>query len=334
LTLDLFSPGTEATALSLRQAFDAWVAHRAQSGSSARSSRALRDESVQVYADMWQVFTAWCMRQGLDLETIDEASLTGFLDSLGGARDATVRYAKRMLRLVHRVALLEATQRDRELNPAFGAVAALPRYRFADTGLAEPLPEFLTASQARHLIAFLTERPVGARQSVPVPWQEVRNRTAVALQLGAGLTPGESRDLDLDSPVTQGGSQRGEPWAIAVPANGNYPARQTPLARWAGRQLRHWLEVRSAQAIPGPALFPSVRNGKPWSKASSAGAFQAVLQAAGIPTSGGSFKLRHTFALRQLTRHDPETVARWLGVQDPAIMERYQRVLFQPVDVV
>ncbi|MGA8053959.1 MAG: integrase, partial [Burkholderiales bacterium] len=102
-----------------------------------------------------------------------------------------------------------------------------------------------------------------------------------------------------------------------------------------GRQLAAWLTIRAAQTIPGDAPLPSTRSGKAWSKASSTVAFQRVLARAGITSpTGGTFKLRHTFALRQLERHAPHEVARWLGVQDPAIMERYRRVLYRPVDVV
>ena len=281
---------------------------------------------------MWQRFVAWCAHREVDLLTIDKSSLLAFLDSLGGAQEATPRYTQRMLRLIQRLAAHDASSHGHQLNPAIAAVAALPRYRFADAALEEPLPEFLRASQARRLMDFVTRRSDADRGSGT--WQDVRNRTAVALQLGAGLTPGEARALELDAVIVEGGSRHGEPWAIAVPANGNYAARQTPLARWAGRQLQYWLEVRANQAIPGSALFPSVRSGKPWSKPSAAEAFESVLEAAGISSIGGSFKLRHTFALRQLTRHDEDTVARWLGVTDPAIMERYRRVLFQPVDVI
>jgi integrase len=45
--------------------------------------------------------------------------------------------------------------------------------------------------------------------------------------------------------------------------------------------------------------------------------------------------LRHTFALRQLRRgRSAADVARWLGVVDPGVVERYRRVAFEPEDVV
>ena len=43
------------------------------------------------------------------------------------------------------------------------------------------------------------------RAATKQPWQEVRNRAAVALMLGAGVTSGEVRALELDDVVVSGG---------------------------------------------------------------------------------------------------------------------------------
>ena len=49
---------------------------------------------------------------------------------------------------------------------------------------------------------------------------------------------------------------------------------------------------------------------------------------------GGSFKLRHTFALRQLRRGTaPQQVAQWLGLSDVAALARYRMVLIAPAEV-
>lgn len=91
------------------------------------------------------------------------------------------------------------------------------------------------------------------------------------------------------------------------------------------------------QGIPGVMLFPSTKaTGKPWGKVAQYNAAKDVFRASGLDeVEGGSFRLRHTFALRQLRRgKSPEEVARWLGVSDPAVMARYRRVVLEPVDVV
>jgi len=128
---------------------------------------------------------------------------------------------------------------------------------------------------------------------------------------------------------------RERPWKIAIPAVGNSSARETPIAPWAGELLQHWLQVRADMKIPGEMLFPSTRTGKPWSKQSHYSASRRLLEEAGIEgEEGGTFRLRHTFALRQLRRGTaPEEVARWMGVE-VAVMERYKRVVSGPMDVV
>ena len=112
--------------------------------------------------------------------------------------------------------------------------------------------------------------------------------------------------------------------------------REAPLAAWAGRLLRVWLDTRSALQLPGNVLFAGTRDGRPWAKVSQYLAATSVLVGAGIQSAGGgSFVLRHTFALRQLGRgRAPQDVARWLGVRDAGVMERYRRIVFEPEDVV
>ena len=113
--------------------------------------------------------------------------------------------------------------------------------------------------------------------------------------------------------------------------------RETPVAPWAGQLLRYWLDVRAEQGVPGSMVFPATKStGKPWGKVAQYNAAKEVLQAAGVDdVEGGSFRLRHTFALRQLRRGKAaDEVARWLGVSDPAVMARYQRVISSPVDVI
>ncbi len=61
-----------------------------------------------------------------------------------------------------------------------------------------------------------------------------------------------------------------------------------------------------------------------------------MLTAAGLPgADGGSFRLRHTFALRQLQHgSSPEQVAQWMGLRDAAALARHRRLLMAPADIV
>ena len=150
------------------------------------------------------------------------------------------------------------------------------------------------------------------------------------------MSPGDVRAVLLASVTVTGARLPGVPWKIEVPADATSPARETPIAPWAGQLLRHWMDVRAELGIVGPYLFPSTKAGKQWNKVPQYLAAKAVLIASGFPedlASGGSFRMRHTFALRQLRRgKSPADVARWLGVADPAVMARYRRVLVAPVD--
>jgi integrase len=93
-----------------------------------------------------------------------------------------------------------------------------------------------------------------------------------------------------------------------------------------------WLSVRREQGIGGSLVFPATMSGKPWKRSSIYLACRSVLERAGVADpDGGSYKLRHTFAIRQLKRGKADAeVAAWLGVHDLAVIARYHRVLDRP----
>lgn len=339
-TLPLFAPHSDD---SHRKAFDHWLEDQKASGALRQTG------SISVYRDMWGSFVAWCLGQSprVDLDTLDTSDLEAFQAARYGMKAAdqslSPRHALRLLRLIDRVLRHHAAQSNMPPNTAASDwLHAHPEIHYAESAQADPLPEFLSVSEARRLITFLSEarpRPglAAARRDAhqAFSWQQLRNRTAVALQLGGGLAPGDVRALNLLAPVSAGGRVRDRPWKVLVPGNGNLPARETPIAPWAGELLQHWLQVRAQARILGEHLFPSTASGKPWSKEAHYKAAKAVLEEAGLDAAeGGSFKLRHTFALRQLRRGTSvDEVARWLGV-DPEAMGKYSRVITGPADVV
>ncbi|MBB3182050.1 site-specific integrase [Variovorax sp. Sphag1AA] len=280
----------------------------------------------------------------MTLSSLGVADLQAFQAARFGRKTSdlslTPRYTLRLMRLIDRVLRHHAAQSDASPNTAaIDWIAAVPAVRYADSAPADPLPEYLSMIEAKHLIAFLSEarpRPGSRRDAqAAFSWQEVRNRVSVALQLGAGLTPGDVRALTLNSPVSQGGRVQGRPWKLHVPGDGDSPAREAPIAPWAAELLRHWLDVRSEMGIAGHFLFPSTRTGKQWQKPSQYECARRVLAEAGLDSQeGGSFRLRHTFAIRQMRRGStPEQVAGWLGIE-PVKMKRYERVMPRPVEVV
>ncbi|MDB5828825.1 MAG: integrase family protein, partial [Variovorax sp.] len=255
-------------------AFERWLADR-------RASGFLRQPgSVQVYRDMWGAFVAWCLGQSpaVTLASLDGLDLQAFQAARFGMKSSDLslspRYALRFMRLIDRVLQHHALETGSAPNLAAAQwLSDHPEVRYAESSKADPLPEFLSVVEAKVLITFLSSarpRPGVSRArrdgQAPLSWQDVRNRVAVATQLGAGLTPGDVRGLVLASPVVPGGRVRDRPWKLGVPGDGNSAARETPVAPWAGELLHHWLQVRAEAGILGDWLFPSTRSGKPWSK--------------------------------------------------------------------
>lgn len=333
LNFDLFDETALPKPQTYLDAFESWLSTREQFG-------AIRERSsVAVYRSMWSALTAWCVSRGLHLDDLRPGHFEAYLHSRGGAAELTARHAWRLLMLADAV----QTHRGRAAGAPRNASAhellmATPEWRYANATDKTPLPDHLDATEARHLVQWLLD-PASASDAAGAPahtWQALRNRAAVALQLGAGLTPGDIRAAVADGVVSEGGRASGLPWKVRLPMHGALPAREAPVAPWAGRLLRTWLDTRCALQFGGNALFPAARSGRPWGKVAQFTAAKAVLEAAGVrDTEGGSFKLRHTFALRQLRRGAaPEQVAQWLGLSDVAALTRYRRVLMAQIEVV
>jgi integrase len=335
-TLSLFDePASTSAQEELQRWFDAWLADGQGTG------RLRRDSSQEVYRAMWGGFIEWCLAQQptVRLLGISKEDLRLFIASRDGHLEhgeLTSRYTWRLLNLIDRV-LRFATQMGgvHGNDAAAQLIGESPEVRHANIS-DRALPDYLPVDEARCLVTYLSRSiPRGANVVVPRAWHELRNRAAVGLQLGGGLTPGDVRALTLGGVIEVGGPIQGVPWKLVVPADGNTPERETPVAQWAGQLLRYWLEVRAELKIPGPWVFPSTGTGKQWAKGPQYRSVGEVLTQAGVEqVKGGSFRLRHTFALRQLRRgKKPEDVARWMGIANVAEMDRYARVLTEPVDV-
>lgn len=306
-------------------AFEAWCVHQRQAGKLRRGA------SETVYRAMWMALSDWCAARSspLGLDDLSTRRLNAYLASRTGLLDAqgalTPRYQWRLLNLVQRVQAHAASQRQLPApQSAARLIASLPAVRAANAGERNEPPSHLPAVSVDALLAHL-QSPVPAAAR----WQVMRDRCGVALQLGAGLGPGDVRALRLDDVVSLGGPVAQQPWQLRVAANGSAPAHVAAMAPWAGALLKAWLAVRVQQALGGDWLFPSTRSGKPWGKVAQYESARRVLADAGLDADGGgSFRLRHTFALRQLaTGIDADRLARWLGVVDPTVIQRYLQAL-------
>lgn len=345
--LTLFDIDSGQTEEALNQNFEDWLAHRQTSRSRAKSERALSEESINIYREMWHAFAKFCAERQMQLADLTVTDLETFLAIRGTGPDPeqprqttrggylSARYANRYLMLIQRVSQHQARVDGVQVNHAAALLRERPEYKYAEAADKDPPPDYLDEMQARVLIAYLTRAPQPESRE-KMTWKTVRDRTAVALMLGAGLAPGDIRSLKLDGVIETGGRRAGVPWKLSVEGNGNSPARETPVADWAGRQLAFWLRIRAQQAIPGNYVFPSTMNGTQWSHTRCFEASRDVLESAKIgKDAGGLFKLRHTFALRQLRKgKSEEEVARWLGLLDINSMTRYRRIVLSYQDVV
>jgi site-specific recombinase XerD len=324
------------TLRSYDDAFERWVEDAGFAGGLDRET------SIGVYRAMWLSLTKWALAQEPPIapSRLSRRDLQRFIDKRaeqGTAADLSPRYVWRLLNLVDRV-LHHDAQRYRR-RPSHAAVELLktrPEWEYANAAEKNPLPDCLSAREAAALVRhLLATRPRLGRVATPHMWQDQRNRAMVAVMLGSGVTPGESRDLRIGSVSHE---RRGDielPRQIRVEGHERTPGRDAPIVGWAGHVLAHWLSTRADMNIPGEHLFVSTRSGKPIGKVAQYEAVQRVLEASGLPESlvrGGSYRLRHTFALRAIRRGNEATeVARWLGI-DATEMARYQRLVVRPID--
>jgi site-specific recombinase XerD len=334
-TPDLFDGGRVVSTQAYESAFDSWLQDR-------QGAAQLREgSSMAVYRAMWRAWAAWAAAQGVALDDLVEPDLLAYLACRGGSGELSHRYAWRFLRLVQAVMTHRAQAQGLQPNPAAGELLqSRPQWRFANAAAKTPLPEHLSGAQARQLVAWLLHpgapgqgsaaQQAGVREGpdggAGRDWQHLRNRTAVALQLGAGLTPADVRALQADGVQRASTAAAAWPQAVRIPGHGACPAREAPVARWAARLLSLWLDTRAGLKLAGPLLLPAARDGRPWSKVAQYTAARRVLQEAGLPrAAGGSFLLRHTFAIRQLQRGAAQQdVARWLGLADTTPLQRYR----------
>lgn len=323
----------------LASTFDSWASTR------AKTVRGLSEPTEAVLRAMWTAFSAWCIRTQVDPVALTADELAAYIQSRVGTEEShlTPRYAWRLVTLIDNVIEHLATAQGRESNKAAKELLEKdPGLKHANAKHKEPSPEYLTDSEDQILVSFFKSTvPPDSPDSDPdsvilhLRWQDIRNRTSVALQRGAGLTPLEIRTLKLNSVHFERGSDLA-PWKIKVPATESARPHDTPLTDWAQALLVYWMRVRTELGIPGDWLFPSTRAGKPWGKTAQFNAVAEVLADAGlVGLKGGSYRLRHTFALRQLARpkNTAEMVAEWLGVEADE-MSRYRGLMMAPVEVV
>lgn len=282
---------------------------------------------------------------------------------------STRRYQWRLARLIDLVLSHHAHANGLTRNTAAADVIASSSLKTANVFRKDELPNVYSNDEAARIIRFVSavvgqkaeaEADAGAQPHVPPAspgfppiegtatsdavdtdsdallqprWQAVRNAALVACHLGAGLTPSEARRLALqDMKLNRRGADRAPlVWGLRVAPGARQPSRDTPVARWAGVAIGHWLLERQRLGVSGDRVFPRSPLGEELAEGPHYRGVQRVLRKAGLEredAAGGSFRLRHTFAMRQLKhRNSVEQVARWIGVQDLDLVARYGDLL-------
>lgn len=311
--------------------FDTWL--------SSTNAPAFAEDTEAVQRAMWTAFASWCAQHRVDPASVTANELEQYLRSRDGSISTSSlapRYAWRLVMLIDRVINHLTTGQGRAPNRAAAELLENnPNLKFANAGLQDQLPEILSESQSRTLVSYLQDSTRIESDSESAfamkEWQRIRNRAGVALQLGAGLTPLEIRMLKVSSVI----SDPQGPWKVRAPASARVQVHEAPVARWARGILVNWIRVRSELGIPGEWLLPSTKSGKPWGKTAHFDSVASVLEDAGLKGfKGGSYRLRHTFALEQLRQPENSEagVAAWLGV-DVSEMKRYRELIMVPVKV-
>src|SRR5689334_8885026 len=85
--LTLFDIDSGQTEEALNQSFEAWLADRQTSRSRAKSERALSEESINVYREMWQAFAKFCAERQMLLADLTVSDLETFLAIRGTGPD-------------------------------------------------------------------------------------------------------------------------------------------------------------------------------------------------------------------------------------------------------
>lgn len=342
------------------EVFERYVQARAAQG----SRRALADDSVAVYRDMWGVFSRYCVACNIDFERIAPGEIESFLDFGAPAqlnsRGRPVprkprnprwsdRYCFRMVSLINALLRFVASANETRFNDAAEIVLGTARFRSVNEDDRDPAPKVISFAMALLIRANIKQAADLAAKAdsggPPLDWRYMRDCATLALHLGAGLTPQEARNLRLDHLYFQDHGNR-DVWKIHVVASDGGIAHDVPCSSWVSEALRAWLRVRATILVDLPLatagsggdgfVLISDPNGSQISKVRHQKACSALLRAMGVigDDRGGLFLLRNSFALLQLkhAKHPVESIQRWMGLKRPDPVARFSNVLMEGLD--
>jgi len=335
------------------KAFEVWVASEA--------NNIKREASREIYRVIWSSFArglppdvsmleitsemvaGYLVAGASNLATEESGKDAGFLKVRTEA--LSIRYQARVASLIEKIMDHHVKVNEMEIEGDSAVRALMRRTPALANALKreareEPALDLLTAQEHAALKTRLIEDgQADMTDDGSIKWSLARDRTSMALQLGAGLSPSDVRELTMGENASKGPDSN---WTsgsrfLFVPSNGKLFKRYTLVDPWAEKLMDQWIHrlrdreslSRIAFVFPGETIQKKGSSKQPgqWSKAGQHK--QTTKFMAAMEIKGSSFKLRHSWAMAKLREGTNEReVARWLGVQDGGeVMKRYREAL-------
>ena len=155
--------------------------------------------------------------------------------------------------------------------------------------------------------------------------------------LGAGVTPGEVRGLELEDAVTTGGRGNNVPWKLQVKGNGNAPARAKHPSRRGPASC-----FATGSIFVQSNRFPAACFSRPHALRASHGARSRSTTPPRRCSQQVASRMSKVGAFAFATRSRCDSFARaraqrrWRSgsaSQTPSVMARYRRVIVAPIDI-
>jgi site-specific recombinase XerD len=337
------------------EAFEAWV--------TSEIDHIKRDTSREVYRAIWTSFVR-DLPTHVAVQEITSEMVAGYLvagasklavadepqsTSMSNTRkDAlSIRYQARVASLIEKIMNHHARATKSKIAGESAVQSLLRKTPALANALKretreEPTLDVLSHEEHAALkVRLIEDGKADMAGNSTLKWSEVRDRTSMALQLGAGLSPSDVRELTMGERTSAGLNANWNSGSrfLLVPKNGKLFRRYTLVDPWAGILLDQWFHTlrdrdraslsRITFVFPGETVQKEGSSKQPgqWSKPGQHKQVTKFMEAMKI--SGSSFKLRHSWAMEKLREGESEReVARWLGVQDGGeVIERYKEAL-------
>lgn len=333
----------DASQQSLRDAFvvafDDWVADL------ALNAKALMPKTVSSYRSRALRMADFFAGRRVRLVEIREADVEALISTLLERRNETTSPADpvkaipnqcaRYLTLLESLVVFVCQRAGVEPNHAASRVRFAPKYKPALTRTHKPLPKVLSIEHKAVFVEWFWKRIVDGS------WIALRNRALFAVQLGAGLKPGEALTLPLTALCYESAqkAKNFEPWKISVPGNGNFAARDTPLTDYGCHALSAWLQAahKLGYIRHGDSLvFVNARDHDHLDDSVMQRYFDETLVELHLPPYTPHV-LRNTWAATNLAALNPsehDKIRLFLGLSHKESLEPLKRVLAQKFKVV